>query len=58
VAGEAEGNEAENESLETIPAVDALLELDDMFIPEFGRALKAGASVEVVGGVELLIAYG
>jgi hypothetical protein len=44
VTGEAEGNV----SLEAIPAVDALLELDEMSIPEFGDASKAGELAEVV----------
>jgi hypothetical protein len=44
VTGEAEGNV----SLEAIPAVNALLELDEMSIPEFGDALKAGELAEVV----------
>jgi hypothetical protein len=44
VTGEAEGEV----SLEAIPAVDALLELDEMSIPEFGDASKAGELAEVV----------
>jgi hypothetical protein len=44
VTGEAEGNV----SLEAIPTVAALLELDEMSIPEFGDALKAGELAEVV----------
>jgi len=44
VTGEAEGNV----SREAIPTVAALLELDEMSIPEFGDALKAGELAEVV----------
>jgi hypothetical protein len=44
VTGEAEGNV----SLEAIPTVAALLELDEMSISEFGDALKAGELAEVV----------
>jgi hypothetical protein len=44
VTGEAE----DNVSLEAIPMVAALLELDEMSIPEFGDALKAGELAEVV----------
>jgi hypothetical protein len=44
VTGEADGNV----SLEAIPTVAALLELDEMSIPEFGDALKAGELAEVV----------
>jgi hypothetical protein len=44
VTGEAEGNV----SLEAIPTVAALLELDELFIPEFGDALKAGELADVV----------
>jgi hypothetical protein len=44
VTGEADGNV----SLEAIPTVAALLELDEMSIPEVGDALKAGELAEVV----------
>jgi hypothetical protein len=44
VTGEAD----DNVSLEAIPTVAALLELDEMSIPEFGDALKAGELAEVV----------
>jgi hypothetical protein len=44
VTGEAKGNV----SLEAIPAANALLKLDEMSIPEFGDALKAGELAEVV----------
>jgi hypothetical protein len=44
VTGEADGNV----SLEAMPSVAALLELDEMSIPEFGDALKAGELAEVV----------
>jgi hypothetical protein len=43
VTGEAEGNV----SLKAIPTVTALLELDEMSIPEFGDALMAGELAEV-----------
>jgi hypothetical protein len=44
VTGEAEGHV----SLEAIPTVAALPELDEMSIPEFGDALKTGKLAEVV----------
>ncbi|KAI9990488.1 hypothetical protein PInf_021511 [Phytophthora infestans] len=43
VTGEVEGDI----SLDTLPAADALLELDEMSIAEFGEALKAGELAEV-----------
>ncbi|KAG2948805.1 hypothetical protein PC117_g5761 [Phytophthora cactorum] len=45
VTGEVDGDI----SLDSLPAVNALLELDEMSIAEFGEALKAGDLVEVVG---------
>ncbi|KAG3104899.1 hypothetical protein PI124_g10116 [Phytophthora idaei] len=44
VTGEVDGDI----SLDSPPAVNALLELDDMSITEFGEALTAGDLVEVV----------
>ncbi|KAI9995156.1 hypothetical protein PInf_012203 [Phytophthora infestans] len=44
MTGEIEGDI----SLDTLPAVDALLELDEMSVAEFGEVLKAGDLAEVV----------
>uniref|UniRef100_H3H930 Reverse transcriptase domain-containing protein n=2 Tax=Phytophthora ramorum TaxID=164328 RepID=H3H930_PHYRM len=41
------GEVAGDVSLEAVPAADALLELDEMSIAEFGEALKAGELAEV-----------
>ncbi|KAL4144483.1 hypothetical protein PRNP1_013614 [Phytophthora ramorum] len=43
----ATGEVAGDVSLEAVPAADALLELDEMSIAEFGEALKAGELAEV-----------
>ncbi|KAG3196424.1 hypothetical protein PC128_g7683 [Phytophthora cactorum] len=44
VTGEVDGDI----SLDSLPAVNALLELDEMSIAEFGEALKAGDFAEVI----------
>ncbi|KAG3111225.1 hypothetical protein PI125_g9324 [Phytophthora idaei] len=45
VTGEVDGDI----SLDSLPAVNSLLELDEMSIAEFGEVLKAGDFAEVVG---------
>ncbi|CEG47449.1 reverse transcriptase [Plasmopara halstedii] len=42
------GEEDGDSRLETMPVVDALLELDEMPLEEFGSALKAGDLAEVL----------
>ncbi|CEG50142.1 reverse transcriptase [Plasmopara halstedii] len=42
------GEEDGDVTLEAIPAVDALLELDEMPFEEFGDVLEAGNSADVV----------